>query len=158
MRCVSDEHEDRTPPLASAHRCQLFLKCERVESMATVGTCMKCGWSRYMCGWGWGRSSSRRRHMKKAQVEVDGGRVGFMKHGYEAQPGPRGNPACLIVSFYCSARMARTLKHPWAWLPGNARIGSFSRARPERCTCAVAAARAQPCSRSRAASQSANSY
>ena len=77
MRHVSDAHEDRTPPLASSHRCQLFLKCERVESMVTVGTCMKCGWSRYMCGWGWGRSSSRRGHVRKAQVEVGWGEGGF---------------------------------------------------------------------------------
>ena len=49
---------------------------------------------------------------------------------HEVQPGPRGkNPVCLVAWFYCWAYIACFSKQPRAWLAGNARIGSFSRAR-----------------------------
>ena len=49
---------------------------------------------------------------------------------HRAQPGPRGKgEACLVAWFSCWACIARFSKQPRAWLAGNARIGSFSRAR-----------------------------
>ena len=49
---------------------------------------------------------------------------------HRAQPGPRGKgEACLVAWFSCWACIARFSKQPRAWLVGNPRIGSFSRAR-----------------------------
>ena len=49
---------------------------------------------------------------------------------HRAQPGPRGKgEACLVAWFSCWACIARSSKQPRAWLVGNPRIDSFSRAR-----------------------------